>query len=357
MIARRSSAPLFVAPLAVLVAASGCGIKWTTVQQDAEEREAARAKLCAKYPYSGGDCEKSANEDRAAQADWAEKQRAFDAAFAGEIAEFRAMQPSLASMDADGAKKAEDLRKRFLTRCIAESGWSTAACWDGTFARDITEALASFRLKQGDLGSAGAEALTLKSIDLRSVDAKVWKIHDLQCGPQAIFAGRLCEGDAKTAPLAPELDALFDPPTRDDEPAVDYKYGPELTSITRIGSNAVVTFLSQGGNLETVHSCDDPEWRTDANGNEALVRPCTTSQYVTKREVFPPATVPAAELGDFKLGGDAVASVVYALKGSKHTGHVMETWIDLHRVENRREVTKPILFRGLPSHEAKPGYP
>jgi hypothetical protein len=35
----------------------------------------------------------------------------------------------------------------------------------------------------------------------------------------------------------------------------------------------------------------------------------------------------------------------------------METWIDLHRVEDRREATKPVLFRGLPDHEAKPGFP
>src|SRR5260221_10983597 len=61
-------------------------------------------------------------------AEWAPKQKAFDTAFAAEIAEFQALSPSLAKTDdasADLATKADDLRARFVKRCVAESGWST----------------------------------------------------------------------------------------------------------------------------------------------------------------------------------------------------------------------------------------
>src|SRR4051812_13980700 len=81
----------------------------------------------------------------AARADWAKKQQQFDATFAEEITAFRAIEADLKRDDATPAiaARAEDLRVRFLKRCIDESHWSTAACWHGTFVREITLALAN----------------------------------------------------------------------------------------------------------------------------------------------------------------------------------------------------------------------
>jgi len=106
---------------------------------------------------------------------WREKQSAFDATFASESKEFR----DLATAKNDGADasvvaRADDLRLRFVKHCIAESGWSSVACWNGTFARDITEKLSSIRLRLGDAVGAAAEFHTRVSYpDLRSEDAKL----------------------------------------------------------------------------------------------------------------------------------------------------------------------------------------
>src|SRR5262249_14270011 len=124
-------------PLLVLAFAAGCQVKYTPA--DSSPRTAGRvpaSKRCADKSYKADRdlCAKNEAEDLAAQADWAEKQKQFDAAFADEIAAFHAMEPALQSGEGKAADDAEALRARFVTRCIAESGWSTDACWNGTFA-------------------------------------------------------------------------------------------------------------------------------------------------------------------------------------------------------------------------------
>jgi hypothetical protein len=347
--------------LLALAFGSGCTVRWAeSAGSDTKAHRGASRRNCAakSYKIDRDRCWRDQQEEDAAQADWAQKQKQFDEAFADEIAAFRALEPALKQTDGastDLADKAEELRTRFVKRCIAESGWSTAACWDGTFARDISTALVAIRLKQGDMASAAAEAFTLRRRDLRSTDAKIWKIHGLNCG-NSIFAGRPCSSDAKGEELSPELFDLTLSSSEHDRD-VEWRGRDEIASMTKTRDAAVFTFKPEGGGSSDARSCGDPEWRTNSAGNEVLVRPCEMHHFVSKRFVFPPATVPLSEVGDFKVSKDTGALVVFATKG-KHAGHVLETWVNTHKTAgNGGEVLQILLFRGTPMRDANPGFP
>lgn len=303
----------------------------------------------------------------AARADWAKKQQAFDAAFAEEIKAFHAMEADLQHDDAPAevVTRAEELRARFLKRCSDESGWSTDACWNGTFVRDVTLALAKIRFRGGDLLSAAVEAYTIENArDLRAEDEKIWKAQGLSCKSD-MFAGRHCstfqsDYDAALHPkrpeLTPELRRLTSSTTEHDKP-VDWRGGDDITAVTKTGASAVVTIKPWKGSIDDSRTCGDAEWRLDGSGNKVLVRPCQTSNAVSPAVSYPPAVVPTAELGDFKLSRDTDLLLVYSPKG-KHAGHVVATSIFSGETTDRGiRIFKRIMFRGLPVKDAKPGYP
>lgn len=321
---------------------------------------------CAQRGASDG-CRSGNAEYDAARADWAKKQHDFDAMFAAEIKAFHAIEADLNRDDATPAiaTKAEDLRARFVKRCIDESGWSSTACWEGTFARDITLALAKIRLRQGDLLTAAVDAYTIEEErDLRADDEKIWKAHGLTCEHDQ-FANRYCstylsDYDKALKPptpvLSPELAALTSATTDHDKP-VDWMGGQDVLAVAKNGASAVVKIKPWQSGAGEERSCGDAEWRRDGAGNDVLVRPCETVQYGAQYKAYPPAIVPASELGDFKLTNDTSLIVAYLPKGN-HAGHVVETSIFTGETTDRGlRIFKRVLFRGLPAKDAKPGYP
>jgi hypothetical protein len=127
--------------------------------------------------------------------------------------------------------------------------------------------------------------------------------------------------------------------------------------MTKGAGGAVFAFRPFLASATDGRSCGDPEWQRDRAGNDHLVRPCKTEHYGALAEYYPPAVVPMSEIGDFKLSKTTSALVVYLPRG-KHTGHLVGTWKDVGKVNDRGlKVFQPVTFRGTPEHEAKPGYP
>jgi hypothetical protein len=291
--------------------------------------------------------------DKAAQDEWAGKQKEFDAKFADEIAAYRALEPELQKTDtatADVADRAEALRARFLARCVAESSWSTNACWNGTFARDITLALAKIRLRLGDLPAAAAEAYTLaNSQDLRSDKAKLALIHDGPCDKQWI---PWCSDPDAEGRVGGDLYQLTFSSAEQH-----LQWQGEGDAMIRHKDTATFTYKPTVYGAGTSRSCGDPEWRTDSAGNQVLVRPCETEHYSATRTTYAPATVPVAELVDYKRSKDMGLLVVSSTQG-KHMGHVVETFIDTHQRDDRGfRILKFVRYRGIEVRPAKPGYP
>jgi len=266
------------------------------------------------------------------RADWAQKQAAFDAAFANELAAYRALAPRLASADARTVAEADELRTRFVQRCIVESHWSTVACWNATFARDITEALAKLRLQLGDKVGAYLEAYTLYSYpDLRSEEAKR-------------TAAQRGVDDAPANIAAPEeLKPL--------EEQMDF-VGETVRGVARAQQATAVIRFEARDSSRTDYACDDPHLvvvadRTTASGNRLAVKQnCKVSGGQKWHETFPSITVPRAEVEGLKPGQRA--NVVFA-KRTK-TGHVMNTWPDTY-------TKKYITFRATTMKPADAGYP
>jgi hypothetical protein len=265
------------------------------------------------------------------QAAWAEKQVAFDTTFASEVAAYRVLAPRLASGDVSVIAEADQLRSKFVSRCVEESQFSTVACWNGTFARDITEALAKLRLQAGDKVGSYLESYTLYSYpDLRSEDAK----------RQAARSGI---DDAPANIRAPEaLRAL--------EEQMEF-VGETVRAVVRGKTTAVIRFEARDSS-RTDYACEDPQVvvvadRTTASGNKlALKQKCKVSGYQADHETFPSVTVPLAEAETIKPGQRA--NVVFAKRSKK--GHVMDVWPDTY--------TKTyVRFRTTRMKKATPGYP
>src|ERR1700733_14295358 len=312
---------LSLAALGLAAFAIGCQIR----VGDAAGPSTVAADDCTKH--GSPDCHASDALYGSARADWAKKQQQFDATFADEITAFHALEADLERDDATPATatRAEELRTRFLKRCIDESGWSTAACWHGTFARDITLALAKIRFRQGDLLDAAVEAFTIQDErDLRPDDEKIWRARGLSC-EDGEFAARFCSTfvsnfGAAVKPrkpvLSPELAHLTSSTTEHDG-VVDWRGGNDIQSVTKTGASAVVSIKPWKGTSDDAKWCGDPEWRADGSGNKVLVTPCHTAHVTTQGVSYPPALVPLSELGDFKLSNDADLLVGYARKGKK----------------------------------------
>ena len=361
----RRALPASIATLSALAPTLGCDIQMRPAGANSVSSEARAAKENCNLRFAASDreaCRRDQAEDEAARADWAEKQRQFDAAFADEIAAFHAIEPGLKNTDtatAALANQADDLRLRFVKRCIAESGWSTTACWNGTFARDITAALAKIRRGQGDEVAAAAEAFTLhEKQDLRSTDAKIWKAHGLVCG-RDMFAGRACPYTPEAQPVGTleDMKRAADAKMRNEVPPVEWRSGSEIQSMAKTQAGAVFTFKAERATASEGRSCGDPEWRADAAGNQVLVRPCQTERFVTDAKVYAPALVPLADIGDYKASAGWGAVVVYSTKG-RHEGHVLQTWREIDKVADGGVKTVHfVMFRGTRVEDAKPGYP
>jgi hypothetical protein len=268
------------------------------------------------------------------QAAWAHKQAAFDAMFADELAAYRALAPRLADTTAARAPlvaEADQLRSRFVSRCVEESQFSTVACWNATFARDITEALAKLRLATGDKVGAYVEAYSLYSYpDLRSDEAKR-------------AAARNGVDDEPANIRAPEE-------LRPLEEQMEF-VGETVRAVVRSKTKAVIRFAVRESS-RTDYACDDPHVvvvadRTTASGNRlALKQKCAVSGHETQRESFPSVTVPLAEAETLEAGQRA--NLVYAKRSKK--GHVLAVWPDTY--------TKTYLrFRTTRMKKAAPGYP
>jgi hypothetical protein len=349
--------PSCIVALAIVGTVPGCQIRVGERGGD----QASELQRCVGAPGTMSQpCVTDVPEVQEARADWAKKEEQFDATFAPELAAFHAMEADLARADTADlslADKAEQLRTRFVQRCIAESGWSTDACWNGTFARDITKALARLRLRQGDWVAADAEKYTLERPDLRPTDVKIWRAHGLVCG-RDLLGGKPCiPPDENRGPPVDLRAAMATSRERAREQETKVQWHSAVQTITRGQSTAVLTFRPFVAGAADARSCGDPEWQRDKAGNDELVRHCNTEHYDAITEVYPPAVVPLSELGDLKVSKTTDAVVVYSPAG-KHAGHVFETWRLTGEVNDRGfRLTKKLMFRGTPVRDARPGYP
>ena len=263
---------------------------------------------------------------------WAQKQAAFDAKFSAELAEFRALQPRLAGAgDAKLVAEADRLRARFVKRCVEESGFSTVACWNGTFARDITEALSKQRLAVGDKVGAYVEAYSLFFYpDLRSEEAK----------REAARRG-VDEGPANVR--SPEE-------MRELEEQIEF-VAEEVRAVVRTKTTATIRFAVRESS-STGYECGDryvvvaPD-PTTASGNKLAVKQkCKVSSHEVQRESFPSVTVPVEEVEGLKAGQRAF--VVFPKRTKR--GHLIDVWPDAYTKEYIR-------FRTTRQKKAEPGYP
>ena len=266
---------------------------------------------------------------------WAQKQAAFDAKFADELAAFRELQPRLAAAGAADARlvaEADQLRSRFVKRCVEESPFSTVACWNGTFARDITEALAKLRLNVGDKVGAYVEAYTLYSYpDLRGEEAKRTAARDgVDHAPANIRAPEALR------PLEDQMEFVAE----------------EVRAVVRTKTTATIRFQVRESS-RTDYECDDGQVvvtadPTTASGNRlAVKRRCVQSGHEVQRQAFPSVTVPVEEVEGLVAGQRAF--VVFAKRGGKR-GHLVDVWPDLYTKEYIRLRTTRV-------KKAEPGYP
>lgn len=323
--ARRSMARLATALLAgsTAISAGGCVITFRHPEDAANESVGASS---------------AAQLDAAKLAAWRPKQAAFDARFAAELSAYRALEPSLRQADRatdETAQKAYELRDRFTKRCVAESGWSTVACWNATFARDITEALAAIRTRQGDHVGAALELLTRDSWpDMRSDEAK-------------IKATESPVGRVPSAWRSPELNAAFE--------HIDLEGSVQAISVGK--TTATIAFKPEGGGRDSSTTCHE-ELGRDARGDLVVNRPCTTTYGGTLPTTYiQPITVPASELAglDVKAKGLTVRTVC-PNKG-KRDGHVLDAWLSIEPVNSTAYGQEWVLLRQTPMKAADAGYP
>jgi hypothetical protein len=247
------------------------------------------------------------------QAAWAQKQAAFDAMFADELTAYRAIEARLKDTSTSDAKLVADadaLRARFVKRCVDESHFSTVACWNATFARDITEALAKHRLAIGDKVGSYLESYYLYSYpDLRSDEAKR-------------TAARQGVDDEPANIRAPEE-------LRPLEDQMEF-VAEEVKAVVRSKATATIRFAPRDSS-STGYDCGerrvvvvaDP---TTASGNRLAVKQnCRVSSHEEQHQVFPSVTVPIEEVEGLKVGQRA--SVVFAKRGPKR-GHLVDVWPD-----------------------------
>lgn len=329
-------------------ALSGCSLLYGALGEPSSA--AAPSDECGNL--SGSYAKQKCLEKQAKEKEWAPKQAAFDALFTAEIAEFREIAAPLGATDTatpEIAARAEALRDRFVRRCLAESGWSYTACWQGTFARDITIGLAKIKYRLGDEMGAALEVYTVAADrDLRSAEAKIAVLNDTGC-----FDGDAWCPDLEEV-VGKDLARLKGSSGTEDR---TWRVGSDVAAVQKGKGTAVVTFKPEVFGAGTSRVCGDPEWQSSAAG-EVLVRPCRTEYSPAQTTVFPPAVVPLAEIGDFKVTEKTGALVLYATSG-KREGHVLETWEDTGKLDTygRRKVLKTLSFRGMPAPEAKPGLP
>ena len=273
-----------------------------------------------------------APEPAPVESEWTLKQRAFSAQFADELAAYHALEPRLASADVTVTEEADALRARFVKRCISETHLSSVACWNGTFARDLTEALAKIRHNQGDKVLAYLEQDALGEYpDLRSEDAQ----HRFAMG----YDIRTAEGDAARK----EAEVLFRG-LRGSR--------AELQSINRSKTTATLHFASVESS-SVGYACGDEEVvvvedRDSASGKKLATRQkCKVSQVETSTASFAAVTVPIDEARDLKVGQAVLA---LAPKG-KPTGHVAMVWTNNHDDHNE------IFYRSLPVKASESGNP
>jgi hypothetical protein len=227
--------------------------------------------------------------------------------------------------------EADQLRASFVMRCVEQSPLSTVACWNATFARDITEALAKLRLQTGDKVGAYLEGYSLYSYpDLRSPEAQQRAARDgVDDEPANIRAPE-------------ELRSL------EDELGFT---GETVRAVKRSKTSAVIRFEARDSS-STSYDCDDPQLvivadRTTASGNRlAAKQKCKVASHQDDHQTFASVTVPIAEAEGIKAGQRAI--VVFAKRSKK--GHVMHLWPDTY--------TKTYLtFRTTRMKKAEPGYP
>lgn len=247
------------------------------------------------------------------------------------MAAYRELAPRLAAGDVQVIGQADQLRAKFVSRCVEESPLSTVACWNATFARDITEALAKLRLQAGDKVGAYLEGYSLYSYpDLRGAEA------------QHNAAERGVDDEPANIRAPEELQALED----------DLGFtGETVLAVKRSKTTAVIRFEARDSS-STGYACEDPqvvvvEDRTSASGNKLAVKQkCKVSSHHVDHQTFASVTVPIAEAEGIKPGQRAI--VVFAKRTKK--GHVMHLWPDTY--------TKTYLtFRTTRMKKAEPGYP
>ena len=267
------------------------------------------------------------------RAAWLDKQAAFDAKFAAELAEFRELQPRLAATSGDPkiVADADKLRARFVKRCVEESGFSTVACWNGTFARDITEALSKQRLQIGDKVGAYVEAYSLFFYpDLRSEAAKR-------------EAARQGVEDAPANVRSPEQ-------MRELEDEIEF-VAEEVRAVVRTKTTATIRFAVRESS-STGYECGDryvvvAADPTTASGNKLAVKQkCKVSSHQVQRESFPSVTVPVEDVEGLKAGQRAF--VVFPKRTKR--GHLIDVWPDAYTKQYIR-------FRTTRTKKAEPGYP
>ena len=282
----------------------------------------AITSACIPPPASRSDVSTAPSQPAAApvdpeQAAWAQKQAGFDQMFAAELAAYRELEPRLKATGADAklVAEADGLRARFVKRCVEESQFSTVACWNGTFARDITEALAKRRLEVGDKVGAYLEGNTLYEYpDLRGSEALMRAARDgVDDYPANIAAPEALK------PLEQQMDFTAE----------------TVRKVVRSKSTAVIQFEARDSS-RVDYSCGDDQVvvvadRSTPSGKAlAVKRTCRQSGREDTHQTFASVTVPIDEVEGLKAGQRA--SVVYLAK-NKRVGHLLDVWPDIYTKE------------------------
>jgi hypothetical protein len=223
-----------------------------------------------------------------------EQRARYHARFAEDFVAFEALMPALAraihEQQADPVllERAIEVRDAHVRACVAETDLSTFFCWNGTFARHLTWAIAWQAILADDPVLAYAEADTY----LRGIDVTSGAAHVSMAQEAATDMGQRYSFEVWRHPRNEDRDLATR--IRDLHGRLDWA-GEEVSRVaTRNAAETATIHYKTRVSGSTEYDCEDRiDLRQDDYGTIQAYRRCRAARSETQRTVTRPVTVPA----------------------------------------------------------------